>query len=273
MPMIETDDEVALYFKEWGPADGAPVILIHGWPLSADSWDDQALALAHAGHRVIAYDRRGFGRSDQPWDGYDYDTLADDLAAVIEALEAEDAALVGFSMGGGEVARYLSRHGEARKVALISSVVPFLLQTPDHPEGAPQSVFDGIIAGLKEDRAKFLHGFMKDFYGVGLMSHPVSDEQVDWSVAVALQAGLKGTLDCVTAFSSTDFRPDLASFTMPTLVIHGTADATVPIDLTARAVKAAIPHALLIEYDGAPHGVLATHKDEVTRDLLAFLAA
>ena len=272
MPMIETDDEVALYFKEWGPVDGPPVVLIHGWPLSADSWDDQALGLAQAGHRVIAYDRRGFGRSDQPWDGYDYDTLADDLAAVVEATEAEDAALVGFSMGGGEIARYLSRHGGASKVALIASVVPFLMQTDSHPEGAPQSVFDEIKIGLKTDRAKFLHGFMKDFYGVGVISHPVSDAQIDWSVAVALQAGLKGTLDCVDAFSSTDFRPDLASFTMPTLIIHGTADVTVPIDITARAAAKAIPHAKLIEYDGAPHGLLATHKDDVTRDLLAFLA-
>ena len=272
MPMIETDDEVALYFKEWGPADGAPVVLIHGWPLSADSWDDQALGLADAGHRVIAYDRRGFGRSDQPWDGYDYDTLADDLAAVIEATEAEDAALIGFSMGGGEVARYLTRHGEARKVALISSVVPFLLQTGDNPDGAPQSVFDEITKGLNEDRAKFLAGFLKDFYGVGMLSHPVSGEQIDWSLQIALQAGLKGTLDCVTAFSATDFRPDLASFTMPTLIIHGTKDATVPIDISARAAAKAIPHATLIEYDGAPHGLLATNKDDVTRDLLAFLA-
>ena len=273
MPMLETDDGTALYFKEWGEGTGSTVILIHGWPLSADSWDDQALALADAGHRVIAYDRRGFGRSDQPWDGYDYDTLADDLAAVIEATEAEDPVLVGFSMGGGEVARYLSRHGGASKAVLISSVVPFLLKTDDHPDGAPAEVFEGIKAGLKEDRAKFLAGFLKDFYGVGLVSHPVSQDQVDWSLAVALQAGLKGTLDCVDAFSSTDFRPDLASFTMPTLIIHGTADKTVPIDITGRAAAKAIPGATLIEYDGAPHGVLATHKDEVTKDLLAFLAS
>lgn len=269
MPMIETDDGTAIYLKEWG--DGPAVILIHGWPLSADSWDDQAMAIAEHGYRVIAYDRRGFGRSDQPWEGYDYDTLADDLAAVIEACDAENPALVGFSMGGGEVARYLSRHGGARQVALVSSVVPFLLQTPDHPEGVPQSVFDGITDGLEKDRADFLKGFLKDFYGVGLLSQPVSDAQLDWSLQIALQAGLKGTLDCVTAFSSTDFRPDLASFTMPTLIIHGTADKTVPIDITARAAAKAIPHATLIEYDGAPHGLLATHKDQITADLIAFL--
>ncbi len=271
MPMIETDDGTALYVKEWG--EGPAVVLIHGWPLSADSWDDQALALANHGYRVISYDRRGFGRSDQPFEGYDYDTLADDLAAVIEVMEVEDPALVGFSMGGGEIARYLSRHGDVRKVALISSVVPFMLKTADHPDGADESVFEGIKAGLKKDRAGFLKGFLKDFYGVGMISHPVSDEQVEWSLQVALQAGLKGTLDCVDSFGKTDFRDDLPAFTMPTLIIHGTADKTVPIDITGRAAARAIPHAQLIEYEGAPHGVLATHKDEVSRDLIAFLDA
>ena len=273
MPYVEGADGIELYLKEWGDPDGPPVILIHGWPLNADSWDDQALALANAGHRVIAYDRRGFGRSEQTWEGYDYDTLADDLAAVIEATEAESPALVGFSMGGGEVARYLSRHGgNVRKVALISSVVPYLLKGPTNPDGADESVFDGIEAGILEDRPKFFAGFIKSFYGVGIISHPVSDEVVAWTLSLALQAGLKGTLDCVDSFGKTDFRPDLASFTMPTLIIHGTADATVPIDPSGRAAARAIPGAKLIEYDGAPHGVLATHKDRVSADLVAFLA-
>ena len=269
MPMIETDDGTALYLKEWG--DGPAVILIHGWPLSADSWDDQAMAIADHGNRVIAYDRRGFGRSDQPWDGYDYDTLSDDLAAVIDACDVENPALVGFSMGGGEVARYLTRHGGARKVALVSSVVPMLLQTADHPQGAPQSVFDAMVEGINKDRADFFKGFFDEFYGIGVLSQPVSSAHLEWSRQIALQAGLKGTIDCAIAFSSTDFRPDLASFTMPTLIIHGTADKTVPIDITARAAAKAIPHAHLIEYDGAPHGILATHKDSVTADLIAFL--
>ena len=269
MPMIETDDGTGIFIKEWG--EGPPVVLIHGWPLSADSWDDQAMALAEYGYRVISYDRRGFGRSDQPWEGYDYDTLADDLAAVIEACEIENPVLVGFSMGGGEVARYISRHGNVSKAVLISSVVPFMLQTSDHEEGVPSTVFEGIKDGIKKDRAGYLHGFLKDFYGVGLLSQPVSNEQVEWSLQVALQAGLKGTLDCVDAFSSTDFRPDLAAFTMPTLIIHGTGDKTVPIDVTARAAAKAIPGAKLIEYDGAPHGVLATHKETVIKDLIAFL--
>ncbi len=270
MPLCETDDGTILYFKEWG--EGDPIVLIHGWPLSADSWDDQALALAEAGYRVIAYDRRGFGRSDQPWDGYDYDTLADDLAAVIEATEADDPVLVGFSMGGGEVARYLTRHGGASKVALVSSVVPFMLKTDDNPDGVPEATLDGIKAGLKQDRASFLAGFLKSFYGVGQASHPVSDEQVEWSLTIALQAGLKGTLDCVDAFGKTDFRPDLESFTMPTLIIHGTDDQIVPIDLSARQAAKAIPHARLVEISGGPHGLLASHKDEVTRALLDFLA-
>ncbi len=270
MPYVEGSDGIELYIKEWG--EGPAVVLIHGWPLNADSWDDQALALANAGYRVIAYDRRGFGRSEQPWDGYEYDTLADDLAAVIEATEADDPVLVGFSMGGGEVARFLTRHpGVARAAVLVSSVVPYLLKDETNPDGAPGELFDEIAANLKKDRPAFLAGFMKQFYGVGLISSPVSAEVVDWSVSLALQAGLKGTIDCVEAFGRTDFRPDLPSFTVPTLIIHGDADKNVPIDISSRAAARAIPGAKFIEYDGAPHGVLATHKDRVSADLLSFL--
>ena len=270
MPYVEGSDGVELYIKEWG--EGPAVVLIHGWPLSADSWDDQALAIADAGYRVIAYDRRGFGRSEQPWEGYDYDTLADDLAAVIDATEAEDAVLVGFSMGGGEVARFLTRHpGQARAAVLIGSVVPYVLKTDDNPDGVPDAMVQEIEAGLKADRPKFLAGFLKQFYGVGFIASPVSSEVVDASLVVAMQAGLKGTLDCVDSFARTDFRPDLASFTVPTLIIHGTADKNVPIDPTSRAAARAIPGSQLIEYDGAPHGVLATHKDRVSADLLTFL--
>ena len=238
MPYVEGADGIELYLKEWG--DGPPVVLMHGWPLNADSWDDQALALAGAGYRVIAYDRRGFGRSEQPWDGYDYDTLADDLAAVIDATEAENPVLVGFSMGGGEVARFLTRYpGQARAAVLIASVVPYLLKDASNPDGNPESAFEEIKAGLREDRPKFLAGFMKQFYGAGLLSHPVSDEVIDWSTSLALQAGLKGTLDCIDAFGKTDFRPDLPSFTVPTLIIHGTADKTVPMAISgAVAAKA-----------------------------------
>lgn len=271
MGYITTSDNTKLYVKDWG--QGRPVILLHGWPLSADSWDDQAIAIADAGFRAIAYDRRGFGRSDQPWSGYNYDTLTDDLAAVVEATGATDAALVGFSMGGGEVARYMSRHG-GRNVAqavLVASVVPYLLKTGDNPDGVPQAAFDQMTEGMKQDRAHFFAGFFRDFYGVGLVSQPVSDEVLEWSRSVSMQASLKATLDCAKAFATTDFRPDLSSFSVPTLIIHGTDDKTVPIDATGRAAARGISHARLIEYDGGPHGLLATHKERLTSDLLAFL--
>ena len=272
MPFIETRDKTRLFVKDWGA--GRPVVLIHGWPLNADSFDDHAHALAEAGYRAIAYDRRGFGRSDQPGSGYDYDTLADDLAAVLQATGAEDATLVGFSMGGGEVARYLSRHGGrgVRQAALISSVVPFMLQTPDNPEGAPQSTFDGMIGGILKDRAQFYATFFKSFYGYGVLERPVSAECLEWTRAMAMAAGLRPTLACVEAFSSTDFRPDLPAFRVPTLIVHGTADKTVPIDAAGRAAARGVTGATLIEYDGAPHGLTATHKDRLTEDLLRFLA-
>jgi pimeloyl-ACP methyl ester carboxylesterase len=271
MAYITTSDQTRLYVKDWGA--GRPVILLHGWPLSSDSWDDGAVAIANAGYRAIAYDRRGFGRSDQPWGGYDYDTLADDLAAVISETGATDATIVGFSMGGGEVARYMSRHGgkNVAQAALIASVVPYMLKTPDNPAGVDQAVFDQMTKGMEEDRAHFFRGFFKDFFGVGMLSSPVSDEVLDWAWNVSMQAGLKPTLACAKAFATTDFRGDLASFTVPTLIVHGTADKTVPIDATARAAAKAIPHAKLIEYDGAPHGLFATHKQQLIGDLLAFL--
>jgi pimeloyl-ACP methyl ester carboxylesterase len=249
------------------------VILMHGWPLSSDSWDDGAIAIAEAGMRAIAYDRRGFGRSEQPWDGYNYNTLADDLADVIKEMGATDATIVGFSMGGGEVARYMSRHGGAgvKQAVLIASVVPYMLKTQDNPDGVPQATFDEMAAGMKRDRAKFFAGFFKDFYGVGLIEHPVSSEVIDWSVNQAMLAGVKPTLACAQAFATTDFRPDLAAFNAPTLIIHGTADKTVPIDVSARQATKGIKGAHLMEYEGGPHGLFATHKDELKRDLLGFL--
>ena len=271
MGTIKTKDGTELYVKDWGT--GRPVVFIHGWPLSADSWDVHAMAVASAGMRAISYDRRGFGRSSQPWSGYDYDTLSDDLAAVIEQTGATDATLVGFSMGGGEVARYMSRHGgrNVSQAALISSVVPFMLKIDDNPDGTDQSVFDGIASGIKEDRPKFFASFLKDFYGVGLISHPTSDEQVHASWAVAMQASPKATLDCATAFATTDFRPDLPAFRVPTLIVHGTGDKTVPIDAAGRAAAKGIANSALIEYDGAPHGLTVTEKDRLAGDLLAFL--
>lgn len=272
MPHITTRDGTRLYVKDWG--QGRPVILIHGWPLSADSWDAVAMELADKGFRAIAYDRRGFGRSDQPWTGYDYDTLSDDLADVMAETGVTDgASIIGFSMGGGEVARYLSRHGGKGVVqaGLIGSVVPGMLKSETNPHGVPKNDLDQIGEQVRADRAKFFRSFFKDFYGVGLASHPVSDATIDASWNVAMQASLKATLACAESFGGTDFVPDLSAFTVPTLVIHGTSDATVPIDATARRVKEYVPTAELFEYDGAPHGLFATHERRLIDDLSAFL--
>jgi non-heme chloroperoxidase len=271
MTYVKAKDGTSLYVKDWG--SGPPVVLLHGWPLNCDTWDEVSMALATAGFRAISYDRRGFGRSSQPWSGYDYDTLSDDLAAVLEATQAGEATLIGFSMGGGEIARYMSRHGGRGVVraALISSVVPYMLKTKDNPQGTDQATIDGIAKGIKEDRAKFFASFFKDFFGVGIVSHPVSQETLDLAWNMAMQAGLKPTLACAQAFSSTDFRPDLAAFRVPVLIIHGTSDKTVPIDAAGRAAAKGISQSRLIEYDGAPHGLFATHKERLVSDLLEFV--
>lgn len=272
MPTIKTRDGVDLYVKDWG--GGLPVVLIHGWPLNADSWEDQALALAEAGHRVIAYDRRGFGRSGQPWNGYDYNTLADDLADVLEATDARDAAIFGFSMGGGEVARYMARHGGkgVRAAGLIASVVPYMLKDATNPDGLdPQMIEDQMKAPIRADRPSFFAQFAKYFYGVGYITSPVSHEVLHNFERMAAQGSIKAILDCIDAFTSTDFRPDLACFTVPTLIVHGTSDQTVPIDISARAAARGIPDATFIEYEGEPHGLTVTAKDRLTADMLTFL--
>ena len=272
MNQVRTKDDVKLRVKDWGR--GRAVVMMHGWPLSSDTFDDLGIAIANHGMRAIAYDRRGFGRSQQPWDGYDYDTLADDLAAVIDQTNAQDVTLLGFSMGGGEVARYLTRHraSKVRQAVLIASIVPYMLKTPDNPGGVEQKVFDGMAAGIAADRAAFWPLFFKSFYGVGTLSHPVSREVIEWSCDVSMQASLRATLECAKSFSTTDLRPDLKSFTVPTLIIHGTADQTVPIDTSARAAAAGIAGSTLLEYDGAPHGLLASHKPQLIADVLQFLA-
>ncbi|HEX5801586.1 MAG TPA: alpha/beta hydrolase [Azospira sp.] len=271
MDYVTTKDNTRLYIKDWG--SGNPVILLHGWPLSADSWDDQAMAIAAAGHRAVAYDRRGFGRSSQPWSGYDYDTLADDLAAVIDYTGADKVTLVGFSMGGGEVARYMSRHGgkSVSRAVLIASVLPYRLKAADNPAGTEQAAFDNTAQSLKADRAQFFTGFFKDFFGVGPQSGPVSAELLDWARGVSMQASLPATLGCLKSFSTTDFRGDLAAFKVPTLIIHGTEDKTVPIDASARPAAKGIAQSRLIEYEGSPHGLFATDKARLTQDLLAFI--
>ena len=270
MSTLKTRDGVKLYTKSWGT--GRPVLLIHGWPLTADSWDDIAIPLAEAGFRAVAYDRRGFGRSEQTWEGYDYDSLSDDLADVISGLKLNDVTVAGFSMGGGEVARYMSRHKAAklRSAVLISSVVPFMLKTEDNPNGVPQETFDEMKQGIRQDRPKFFSQFIEAFYGVGMLSNPVSPEWLEWTRSLAMQASLKATLDCVDSFATTDFRSDLASFKVPTLLIHGTGDQIVPIDTTSRPAAAAVADAKLIEYEDAPHGLTATHREKLINDLIQF---
>ncbi len=271
MNHITTKDQCKLYVKDWGT--GQPVILLHGWPLSSDTWDDQAMGIAGAGYRTIAYDRRGFGRSSQPWNGYNYDDLADDLAAVIDYADAPEVTLVGFSMGGGEVARYMARHAGKRvaRVALVSSVVPYMLKTDSNPKGTEAGIFEAMTAEMTADRAQFFAGFFRTFFGVGLLSQGVSTPLLEWARNLAMQASLKATLDCAKAFATTDFRPDLQAIGVPTLIIHGTNDKTVPIDASGRAAAAAIPQAILREYEGAPHGLFATEKTRLTQDLLDFL--
>ena len=272
MPYVKTRDGTDIYVKDWGT--GRPVILTHGWPLNADSWDAQAMALANAGFRAIAYDRRGFGRSGQPWTGYNYDTLTDDLADVMEATGANtDATIVGFSMGGGEIARYMSRYEGKGVVAagLIASVVPYMLKTEDNPDGVDEETLASIGANIEDDRPAFFKTFLQQFLGVGFITSPVSDEVVDWAWSLAMQAGLHPTLECAKSFGHTDFRADLAAFRVPTLIVHGTSDKTVPIDATGRAAAKGIADSQLVEYDGAPHGLTITESDRFTNDLLTFL--
>ena len=272
MPSVQARDGTSIHVKSMGA--GKPVVLIHGWPLTGDMWEYQTVALLEAGYRVITYDRRGFGLSGHPSTGYDYDTFADDLASVLDSGDLTDVALIGFSMGGGEVARYLSRHGTGRvaKAGLISSVAPYLLKTDDNPGGADESVFETMKAQIRKDRFDFLQTFGKQFYGVGLVSSPVSQGLLDWTFQLAVMASPIATIQCVDAFGKTDFRPDMAAITVPTLIVHGTGDKTVPIDPTARAAEKMIPTASLIEYEGEPHGLFATAPDRLNADLLNFLA-
>jgi len=271
MPFIEAADGISLHVKDMG--HGTPVVQIHGWPLTGDMFEFQTMALLEAGYRVITYDRRGFGQSSHPADGYSYDNFADDLSKVIEHLELKDVVLVGFSMGGGEIARYLSRHGSKRvaKVVLVASVVPYLLKDDSNPDGVNSEVLEDMKDQVKKDRFHFLQSFAKTFYGVGFVTSPVSQGILDWSFALAIMASPKATYDCIDAFGKTDFRGDLSSFTVPTLIIHGTNDNTVPIEPSARTAAKSIPSARLIEYDGEPHGLFATAADRLNTDLIAFI--
>lgn len=276
MPYITVDREnsgnIDLYYEDHG--SGRPVVLVHGWPLSGASWEKQVPALLDAGCRVITYDRRGFGKSSQPTFGYDYDTMAEDLHKLITKLDLRDIALVGFSMGGGEVARYLGVHGSERvsKAVLMAAIPPYMLMTTDNPDGIDGSVFEGMKKAIVADRPALLSKFLSDFYNVDLLKgKKVSDEAVHLSWIVAAEASPKGTLDCVTAFSSTDFRDDLKRIDIPTLVIHGDADRICPFPATGKRTPEFVKGAKLIVVNGGPHGINWTHAEEVNRGLVNFL--
>ncbi len=263
--------DVELHYCDYGQGD--PIVLIHGWPLAAASWEYQLAELPLHGKRVVAYDRRGFGQSSKPWDGYDYDTFASDLNAILTELDLQNVTLVGFSMGGGEVARYLSRYNGARvaRAIFVSAVTPYLLKTADNPDGVDKSTFDDIIENLGKDRPDFLASFGKKFYGVGLLSKPVSQATLDWSQNMALLASPRATTACVKAWSETDFRADLATIKVPTLFIHGSSDETVPLANSAEQAVKYVPNAQLVVYDGEPHGLNVTAKDRLNRDILTFV--
>ncbi|MDL2340903.1 MAG: alpha/beta hydrolase [Pseudomonadota bacterium] len=272
MPYAKSKDGTKLYYKDWGA--GPPVVLLHGWPLTGDTFDQAGIKLAEQGFRAIIPDRRGFGRSDKPWNGNDYETYTDDVAAILDqAGISGKIALVGFSMGGGEVARFQTKYpGRTTAAVLISSVVPYMPKTSDNPNGVPKETFDEMSAGMKEDHKSFFTGFFKDFYGVGFMDRPVSQEVLMDSWRQTMMASIHNILKAAEAFGTTDFRPDLANFgDIPTLVIHGDADQTVPIDATGRVVAKALPQAKLIEYPGSAHGLFETDKDRLIDDIVQFL--
>lgn len=271
---ITTRDGVQLYYKDWGPRNGQPIVFSHGWPLSSDSWESQMIFLADQGFRVIAHDRRGHGRSSQPWEGNDMDHYADDLATVIETLNLKNAVLVGFSTGGGEVARYIGRHGTQRvaKAVLVSAVPPLMLKTPANPGGVPIEVFDGIRSAQLANRSQLYKDIPSGpFYGFNRPGAKVSQGLIDAWWMQGMQGGHKNTYDSIKAFSETDFSADLKKFNVPTLVIHGDDDQIVPIDLSGRLSAKLVPGAQLIVYPGAPHGLTDTHKDRVNSDLLNFI--
>jgi non-heme chloroperoxidase len=273
MSTLTTKDGTQIYYKDWG--SGQPVVFSHGWPLSADAWEDQMVFLGARGYRCIAHDRRGHGRSGQPWNGNEMDTFADDLAALVEKLALKNAIHVGHSMGGGEVARYIGRHGTKRvaKAVLIGAVAPLMLKTAANPTGLPIDTFDKVRAGVLADRSQFFKDFSAPFYGANRPHSQVSQGLRDSFWLQGMQAGLKAVLDCIKAFSETDFTEDLKKFDVPTLIMHGDDDQIVPIGGSAMLSSKIVKGATLKVYAGLPHGLCSTNKDQINADLFAFFKA
>jgi non-heme chloroperoxidase len=276
MPFVnvgkENSGEIELYYEDHG--SGKPVVLIHGWPLDGASWEKQTLALLNSGFRVVTYDRRGFGKSSKPTFGYDYDTFAEDLHKLVSKLDLRNFALVGFSMGGGEVARYIGKYGtkHVSNAVFISAVPPFLLKTGDNPQGVDKSLFDGFRFAIAQDRPAFLSKFLSDFYNVDVLrGKAISEQAVQASWNVGMVASLRGTIDCVTAFGETDFRKDLEKIDIPTLVIHGTDDRIVPFPISGKRTAEMVKGSKLLIVEGAPHGLTWTHTEQVNKGLLDFL--
>jgi non-heme chloroperoxidase len=268
---IVVSDGTQIYFKDWG--SGQPVVFSHGWPLSADAWEDQMVFLGQHGYRCIAHDRRGHGRSSQPWNGNEMDTYADDLAALTQALDLKNAIHVGHSTGGGEVARYIGRHGSSRvaKAVLIGAVPPIMLKTADNPGGLPMEVFDGIRAGVLADRSQFFKDLTTPFYGANRPGAKVSQGVRDTFWMQGMTAGFKGVIDCIKAFSETDFTEDLKKMNVPTLIMHGDDDQIVPIDASAKRTAQLVKGSTLKIYPGFSHGMCTVNKDQINADLLAFI--
>jgi len=269
--VIVTSDGTQIYYKDWG--SGQPIVFSHGWPLSADAWEDQMVFLGQRGYRCIAHDRRGHGRSSQPWNGNDMDTYADDLAALAQALDLKNAVHVGHSTGGGEVARYIGRHGSGRvaKAVLIGAVPPLMLKTEANPGGLPMEVFDGIRAGVLADRSQFFKDLTIPFYGANRPNAKVSQGVRDTFWMLGMQAGFKGVIDCIKAFSETDFTEDLKRIDVPTLIMHGDDDQIVPIAASAIPAAKLVKKSTLKVYPGLSHGMCTVNKDQINADLLAFI--
>ncbi|NVM79824.1 non-heme chloroperoxidase [Duganella sp. SG902] len=268
---VITEDGTRIHFKDWG--SGPAVVFSHGWPLQGDAWEDQMIFLASHGYRVIAHDRRGHGLSSKPWNGNDMDTYADDLATLLNALDIKDATLVGHSTGGGEVARYIGRHGSARvkKAVLVGAVPPQMVVSAINPDGLPMSVFDGIREGVLKDRSQFFKDLTIPFYGYNRPGAKESQGVRDTFWLQGMQCGIKNAYDCIKQFSETDFTEDLKKIDVPTLFIHGDDDQIVPIGAAAKAAVKLVKNASLLVYEGAPHGLPTTHKDKLNADLLVFI--